>query len=127
MPNCNRRACGLHIESMLGSTIRGAGPVRRLARAVILAGIALPLAMNISAGTLHAVDKSTKPKSGTKTRAGETTGRWKVKPDPPAETISWPDTLKFSISQPQQAEELLFPRSSSPFCLVGLKGQNCTI
>ncbi|MGE5191678.1 MAG: WD40 repeat domain-containing protein [Deltaproteobacteria bacterium] len=116
MPCCNRRACGPHIESTSGNAPRGASPIRRLARAVLLVAVALPLAVNISARTLSAADKAK-----SKAKAGGTAARWSVKPDPPAEMVKWPDTLSYTIPQPQQAEELLFPGTSSPFCLVGLK------
>jgi hypothetical protein len=35
--------------------------------------------------------------------------------------VRWPDKLSYSIPQPQQAEELLFPTAASPFCVAGLK------
>src|SRR5205823_3021612 len=52
---------------------------------------------------------------------GAAAARWSVKPDPAAEPLKWPDTLTFSIPQPPQLEELLFPTTPSEFCLVGLK------
>jgi hypothetical protein len=84
---------------------------RRLALVVLL-GASLLAVLDFSVGSLDAADK---PKSG------GTTARWGVKPDPPARAVQWPEALKYSIPQPPQMEELLFPGTSSEFCLVGLK------
>lgn len=88
--------------------------LKRLAPAINLLSTGLCVACIFSSGTLVAAPKP-------KAKAGVTAARWGVKPDPPAETLIWPETLKFAIPQPAQMDEILFPSTPSEFCLVGLK------
>jgi len=85
---------------------------KRPAIHALLLGAALVGASGFLTATAMAANKA---------KAGGAAGRWGLKPDPPAETIKWPDTLKFTIPQPQQADDVLFPTTPSEFCLVGLK------
>jgi hypothetical protein len=79
---------------------------------VVLIGAGLLAVVDFSVESLNAADK---PKSG------GAAARWGVKPDAPAQAVRWPDALEYSIPQPPQIEELLFPSTASEFCLVGLK------
>ena len=56
-----------------------------------------------------------------KPKAGRAAGRWGVKPDPPAEPLKWPETLNFTIPQPPNSDDVMFPTTPSQFCLTGLK------
>jgi hypothetical protein len=56
-----------------------------------------------------------------KPKGGGAAGRWGVKPDPPAEVLQWPETLKFTIPQPPNSDDVMFPTTPSQFCLTGLK------
>ena len=74
------------------------------------------LAILFLAGSLDAADgkKNDKAKKVTKS------AKWEVKPDQPESRTEWPASLSFSIEQPPQQEEILFPTTPSEFCLVGL-------
>lgn len=45
---------------------------------------------------------------------------WDVAPDAPTKTLQWPASLKLNIPQPEQRDEILFPRENSEFCVVSL-------
>ena len=99
---------GLRFEAVFGARSISGG---WLAQAAVLCA-AVSVAGGWSVRDAVAADKP---------KAGAAAARWGVKPDPPAEILKWPDSLKFSIPQPPQLEELLFPSTPSEFCLVGLK------
>lgn len=78
-----------------------------------LASVALWTAVMVGVASVELAAAAPKP-------AGTVAARWGVQPDPPAEAVEWPATLKINIPQPQRNEEILFPRRESEFCLVGL-------
>lgn len=87
---------------------------------LLLVSAGLWLAGDFSAGPLAAADKG-KAKANPKVKSGGTVARWAITADPPAEMIQWPDTLKFTIPQPQQRDDVLFSSTQSEFCLTNLK------
>jgi hypothetical protein len=86
---------------------------KRLAIPALLLGTALVAAISFYRESVATA--ADKPK------AGGAAGRWGVKPDPPAEPLKWPETLNFTIPQPPNSDDVMFPTTPSQFCLTGLK------
>ncbi len=61
------------------------------------------------------------PKKDVAATESTKSAKWEVEPDPSESVLVWPDKLSLSIKQPSAHEEILFPTTLSPFCLVGLK------
>src|SRR5262245_60464209 len=110
----NCRAPDSPFSHVAARTVLGLIWSRRVPRVVLLIGAGLCWAGNVAARTLNAADK---PNGKT----GVASSGSCVKADPAGDAFQWPATLKLSIAQGAQAEELLFPSTMSPFCLAGLK------